>query len=132
MIRGIDHVTINTRDIHATRRFYTQALGLRELPKVECGNHRYYFWVLPGGGKLEIGEYDFDATVATDSSTAGGRLRHLAFEVEDIFALKAHLESLGYNFATAVEYREGLGFISGQMLDPSGVELEFLQYSDPV
>lgn len=132
MIKKLDHITINAKDIDATRHFYLNILGFVERRSmIECGDHRYYFFDIPCGGILEVGIYDFDDSDACDSETARGKLRHIAFEVEDIFDLKKRLEQAGYAFSASVEYRgDELGFTSGQIFDPNGIELEFLQYGN--
>lgn len=129
MIRKLDHVTINTKDIATTRFFYTELLGMKENKTVDCRDHRYYMFSIDDSVILEVGQYDFDSSDAHSSSTAAGKIRHIAFEVDDIAALQERLAAAGYHFATDVAYRgDELGFISGQILDPNGIELEFLQY----
>ena len=131
MIKKLDHITINAKDIEATRRFYVELLRFSERKMFDAGNHRYYFFDFPGGITLEVGVYDFNDSEAQDSSTAKGKLRHIAFEVDDIMGLQKRLEDAGYSFSTTVEYRgDQLGFISGQIFDPNGIELEFLQYGN--
>ena len=131
MIKRMDHVTLNVKDIEATRRFYVDILGFRERQMVDCGDHCYHFFESPGGITLEVGIDNFDDSIAVDTPTSTGKLRHIAFEVDDIMAMKTRLEEAGYMFSSTVEYRGGeLGFISGQLHDPSGIELEFLQYAN--
>ncbi len=131
MIKKLDHITINTNDIETTRHFYKEILGFLEQPVTDCGNHRYFFFKIDDYTVLEVGEYDFDDSIANSSSTASGKIRHIAFEVDDIFALKERLESAGFFFSTDIAYRgDELGFTSGQLLDPNGIELEFLEYGN--
>ena len=132
MIKKLDHITINAKDIDKTRRFYIGVLEFSERrPVIDCVDHRYYFFDIPGGGTVEVGIYDFDNAEACDSVTAKGKLRHIAFEVDDIMGLKKRIEQAGYTFCTDVAYRgDELGFTSGQLLDPNGIELEFLQYGN--
>lgn len=129
MIKKLDHVTINVKDIAATRRFYTELLGMSEKKIVDCHDHRYYLFSIDDSTILEVGQYDFDTSAAHSTSTASGKIRHIALEVDDIAALEAKLAAAGFYFETDVAYRgDELGFISGQILDPNGIELEFLQY----
>lgn len=131
MIKKVDHVTINSLDIEKTLFFYKNILGFHPKPMKDFKDHRYYFFEIPGGVTLEIGEYDFDESNSEDSITAKGRMRHLAFEVEDILELEKKLNEVGYFFFTPIEYRDSLGFASGLVHDPNGIELEFLQYGNP-
>ena len=130
MIKRVDHITINVTDIEKTRHFYCDLLGFQEhRPMVDCGDHRYYYFELPGGTALEAATYD-QADSTLDNSTATGKWRHVAFEVDDIMGLQQRLEDAGYAFITDVAYRgDEFGFISGQVSDPDGIEVEFLQYS---
>ena len=131
MITKVDHITINVKGLEKTMFFYEKILGFQLKPMNDFGDHRYYFFEIPGGTTLEVGEYDFDDQISRDSITAGGRIRHLAFEVDDIFALEKKLAQFGYLFFSPIEYRETLGFTSGLVHDPNGIELEFLQYGKP-
>ena len=131
MIKKVDHITINVKNLEKTVFFYKEILGFQPKPMKDFGDHRYYFFEIPGDTTLEIGEYDFDEQVSQDSITAGGRMRHLAFEVDDILVLEKKLEQFGYTFFSPIEYRKMLGFTSGLVHDPNGIELEFLQYGNP-
>lgn len=130
MIKRVDHITINTRDLEKTIRFYRDILGFPQKPTKDFSDHRYYFFEIPGGTTLEVGEYDFDESDSQDSITARGRIRHLAFEVDDIHDLQKKLENAGYRFFSPIEFRAALGFASGLLHDPNGIELEFLQYGN--
>lgn len=130
MIKRVDHITINAKDLEKTMVFYKDILGFQQQPSKEFYDHRYYFFDIPGGTTLEIGEYDFEKQSSEESITAKGRIRHIAFEVDDILKLQKILSEAGYLFFMPIEYRESLGFSSGLVYDPNGIELEFLQYGD--
>ena len=127
-IKGIDHLAINVRDMEKTVFFYGKLLNFRQLESVDMGNHKLTFFEIPGGGKLEFVEYYFKTPDVSFSSMEKGTARHLAFEVDDIFALERKLAEAGYPFHTPVSHVEQLGFSGGLTKDPNGFELEFLQY----
>jgi lactoylglutathione lyase len=131
MIKKVDHITINAKDIEQSLFFYKDILGFQPKPTKDFKDHRYYFFEIPGGVTLDIGEYDFDESYSEDSITAKGRMRHLAFEVEDILEFEKRINESGYSFFAPIEYRETLGFSSGLVHGPNGIELEFLQYGNP-
>ena len=130
MIKKVDHITINAKDIHQTIHFYRDVLGFQSKSMRDFNDHRYYFFNIPGDLTLEVGEYDFEKQSSEESVTAKGRIRHIAFEVDDILKLQKVLIEAGYSFFMPIEFRESLGFTSGLVHDPNGIELEFLQYGD--
>ena len=127
-IRQIDHVTINVTDMEKTREFYGKLLGLRELDCVDKGDHELTFFELPGGAKLELVVYRYETADNGQTATDRGRARHLAFEVDDVYALEKKLTEAGYPFHVPVSYVDKLGFSGGLTRDPNGFELEFLEY----
>ena len=127
-IKGIDHVTINLKDVARSLWFYGELLGFERLPDVDMGDHLLRYFALPGGGRLELTEYRYETADCGDTATDKGRARHLAFEVEDVYALEKKLTDAGYLFPVPVSHVEKLGFSGGLTRDPNGFELEFLQY----
>lgn len=127
-IRGIDHVTINVKDMENTLRFYGDLLGLKPLPTVDMGDHVLTYFALPSGGKLELVVYSYATRDVPFEATDKGNARHLAFEVDDVRAVEKILTDAGYPFHVPVGYVEKLGFTGGLTRDPNGFELEFLQY----
>lgn len=128
MIKGIDHLTINLRDVEKSLWFYGTLLGLRRLPDVDMGDHLLRYFALPNGGKLELTEYRYATADSGNDATDLGRARHLAFEVDDAYAVEKMLVQAGYPFHVPVSHVECLGFSGGLTRDPNGFELEFLQY----
>ncbi len=128
MIKGIDHITINVKDLEKTLYYYQNLLGLVPLPTVDMGDHVLYYFALPSGGKLELVIYNYETrdlgAIATDRGTA----RHLAFVVDDVYTVEKKLTEAGYPFHVPVSYVEKLGFHGGLTKDPNGFELEFLEY----
>lgn len=128
MIKRIDHVTVNITDLQGTLRFYGDLLGLAPLPTVDMGDHTLRYFALPGGGKLELVTYAYPTEDRGREATDKGRARHLAFEVEDAYAVEKKLTEAGYPFHVPVSYVEKLGFHGGLTRDPNGFEVEFLHY----
>ena len=130
MIKAMDHVTINIKDVEATLHFYGEILGLQALPSVDMGDHFLRYFALPSGGKLELIQYYYDVPQLDVEATNKGCARHLAFEVEDIRALEKKLTDAGFVFHVPVSYIKNLDFTGGLTKDPNGFELEFLQYGE--
>lgn len=90
------HTMVRVRDLDASLRFYCEGLGLREIRRrdVPAGRFTLVFLAAPESPEAEI-----ELTHNWDSSEDYGSARnfgHLAFRVEDIYALCAHLQSMGY------------------------------------
>ncbi|HSC88064.1 MAG TPA: VOC family protein, partial [Polyangiaceae bacterium] len=88
------HTMVRVSDLETSLRFYCQGLGLRELRRRESTQGRFtlVFLAAPGDDQAQVElTYNWDPEVYTGGRNFG----HLAYEVEDIYALCAHLESLG-------------------------------------
>lgn len=80
-------------DLARARRFYEETLGLPGLGLVhEEGGHGWVEYDLPGGGCFALSNM---MPGQTPAATSGGSI---AFEVEDLRALAAKLESKGVEF----------------------------------
>ena len=94
-LHRIHHVAIICSDYTASKRFYTEILGLsvvaenyrsaRQSCKLDLG--------LPDGSQLEL--FSFQNPPKRLSYPEACGLRHLAFEVDDVAAWKTKLESSG-------------------------------------
>jgi len=90
------HTMVRVRDLHASLRFYCEGLGLREVRRrdVPAGKFTLVFLAAPASPQAEIElTWNWDSTEDYGSARNFG---HLAFQVEDIYALCAHLQSMGY------------------------------------
>lgn len=129
MIRKMDHVTLNVTDLTGSLRFYGELLGLAPLPMADMGDHELRYFALPDGTKLELTTYRYPTQDRGQEATDRGRARHLAYEVEDAYAVEKRLNEAGYPFHVPVSYVEKLGFHGGLVKDPNGFEVEFLHYA---
>lgn len=116
--KRIDHVlvTIPEQKTEDARSFYTQVLGLAEIP----GNH-------PGGAIwFEIADIQLHLREETGGNYS---LRHPAFEVNNLDEARQELEAKGIDitYSSDIEGRQRF-FIR----DPFGNRIEFLQYNPAV
>ena len=102
---GFHHVAIATRDLEATHRFYTEAMGFRLVKVVVAptgseggGWAKHVFYETGGNGMFAVWELH-DATLPaefpTGISTGLGLpdwINHIAFDVADLEALTAATE----------------------------------------
>lgn len=128
MVKGIDHCTINVKNLDKTLYFYGTLLGLKSLPSVDMGDHVLYYFSISKTEKLELVIYKFPTRNVPFESTDIGNCRHLAFAVDDIYYLEKKLADAGYPFHCPVSYVEELRFQGGVTCDPNGFEIEFVQH----
>ncbi|MEG3593054.1 MAG: VOC family protein, partial [Pseudomonadota bacterium] len=95
------HTMIRITDIDASLRFYCDGLGLQEVRRYESEAGRFTLLFLAAPGDVENAKVNkaplVELTYNWDSEEyAGGRnFGHLAYRVDDIYALCDHLESQG-------------------------------------
>ena len=118
MIRALHHaqITIPLGAEDEARTFFCGRLGLREIPKPPVLAVRGGFWLEVGTTQVHVGTED-----SVDRRCTKG---HLGFEVDDLAATRALVESLG------LEVHEGEpipGLDRFECRDPFGNRLEFVQ-----
>jgi len=92
MLNRIHHAAIICSDYQASKRFYTQVLGLRVIAenyRAERASYKLDL-ALPDGSQVEL--FSFVGAPERPSYPEACGLRHLAFAVDDIHACKRHLE----------------------------------------
>ena len=126
-VRGIDHVSINVRDMEASAKFYAGVLGFRRLQTVPMdGGFSITYFEIPGGGRMELFDYaGANRAVQREESEVG--LRHLAFSVDDVAAAENMLRGKGVTIVLPATDLPTLGAKVLLFLDPNGVTLEFCQ-----
>ena len=126
-VRGIDHVSINVRDMEASAKFYAGVLGFRRLQTVPMdGGFSITYFEIPGGGRMELFDYaGANRAVRREESEVG--LRHLAFSVDDVAAAEKMLRGKGVTIVLPATDLPTLGAKVLLFLDPNGVTLEFCQ-----
>ena len=94
------HTMIRVRDVDASLRFFCEGLGL-ELKRRDDypqGKFSLIFLAAPASPDAEI-ELTWNWPAEDGSSedySVGRNFGHLAFQVDDIYASCAHLQSMGY------------------------------------
>jgi glyoxylase I family protein len=135
-LKGIDHVSINVKDMSASAAFYGGVLGLRRLqtvpmdggpnPPGTSARFSITYFEIPGGGRLELFDYGGkNRAVPREESDAG--LRHLAFAVDDVAGAEKTLREKGVTIVLPTTDIPSLGARVLLFLDPNGVTLEFCQ-----
>ena len=129
MLNRIHHAAIICSNYEASKRFYTQCLGLRVIAENfrEARNSFKLDLALPDGSQLEL--FSFPGAPARPSYPEALGLRHLAFEVNDVDRCKAQLESMGIAVEPVrVDEYTDRRFVF--FADPDGLPLELYETQD--
>lgn len=125
-LRRVHHVAVICSDYVASRRFYTEVLGLRvvaEQYRAARRSHKLDL-ALPDGTQIEL--FSFPDPPPRVSQPEARGLRHLAFEVDDVVAAKADLEARGVA-VEPVRVDEATGRRFTFFADPDGLPLELYE-----
>jgi catechol 2,3-dioxygenase-like lactoylglutathione lyase family enzyme len=127
-IRKADHMALLVADVERSRHFYTQVMGMQEIPRPE----NFDFpgaWMSKGNFEIHlIGE---DVKGRSKQVNPGyhadelalGRGTHIAFEVDDLEAAMQHLRAQGVEIAGGPRPR-GDGVQQLYICDPDGYIIE--------
>ncbi len=115
------HTMVRVTDIEASKRFYCDGLGLREVRRSENEKGRYtlVFLAAPGDDDAQVElTFNWDPEVYTGGRNFG----HLAYRVDDIYATCQHLMDMGVTINRPP--RDGhMAFVRS----PDGISVELIQ-----
>ena len=147
MIQGIHHAALVTPDLEQAKRFYCEVFEFAALFDYEWGPDDSTFNSLIGmegtaakmcllKGKnayLELFEYLAPGSEESPSSLHAGDLgiRHLAFEVKEVHAVRDRLEAHG-GAAVAEPISVPGGLVAAYCRDPFGNIIELIQPGGPM
>ena len=128
MLLRIHHAAIICSDYEASKRFYAQVLGLRVIAEHWRAPRRSWKLDLglPDGSQVEL--FSFEGAPPRPSYPEARGLRHLAFAVADVAAVKTRLESHGIAVED-IRIDEYTGRRFTFFADPDDLPLEV--YEDP-
>jgi len=115
------HTMVRVTDLEQSRRFYCDALGLSEVRRMdnEKGRFTLVFLAAPGDESAQVElTYNWDA----QRYDGGRNFGHLAYQVQDIYAICADLLKKGVTINRPP--RDGrMAFVRS----PDGISIELLQ-----
>jgi catechol 2,3-dioxygenase-like lactoylglutathione lyase family enzyme len=116
-ITALDHISLSMPmgGEDAARAFFTDVLGLAEIPKPDDGNRMDGCWFALGGGQ--------QLHLLAESAHQGATRAHPAFSVNDLEHVRAALISAG---APIQAFRPSDGRERFFSADPFGNRLEFM------
>lgn len=127
------HTMVRVSDLDASLRFYCDLLGLKQISRkdVEKGRFSLVFLAAPADEERARRERApmIELTWNWDPEEYGGgrNFGHLAYRVEDIYALCEHLQANGVTINRPP--RDGrMAFVRS----PDGISVELLQAGEPL
>lgn len=120
------HTMVRVSDVEESLNFYCDGLGLKEVRRREdeAGRYTLIFLAAPGNedALLEL-TYNWDP----EDYGEGRNFGHLAYQVDDIYALCEHLQKQGVTINRPP--RDGrMAFVRS----PDNISIELLQKGDPL
>jgi catechol 2,3-dioxygenase-like lactoylglutathione lyase family enzyme len=116
-LRNINHITYNVKSKDKALKWYTEVLGLKQIPK-KVESDRLYWLQLPSGAMVHIIE-NADAPSAPS--------HHTAFEVDDLDAAHKQLQGMKVE-PTPIQTRQD-GQRAFYINDPDGNRIELCTHS---
>lgn len=120
------HSMIRVRDLDAALDFFVNKLGLREVRRNEYERGRFTLVFLATGDEADSAQIELTYNWDQEEPYSGGRnFGHLAFAVNDIYALCASLQESGVTILRPP--RDGrMAFVRS----PDDISIELLQKGD--
>lgn len=120
------HTMVRVRDLDASLDFYCNQLGLEELRRVdvEAGRFTLVFLAAPGDPEAQV---ELTHNWDPEELSGGRNFGHLAYRVDDIYALCQRLRDAGVTIHRPP--RDGhMAFVRS----PDGISIELLQAGPPL
>ena len=122
----LHHVAIICSNYPASKRFYTEILGLEVLAETYRAGRNSYKLDLAVAGQYVLELFSFPSPPPRPSYPEAAGLRHLAFAVADVAAAIQHLERYGVP-CEPVRVDELTGRRFTFFADPDGLPLELYE-----
>lgn len=122
----IHHIAIICADYATSKHFYTEILGLEIIREVYRAERNSYKLDLAVGGAYQIELFSFPDPAERPSRPEATGLRHLAFEVDDLYAAISELQQKGVE-AEPVRTDEFTGKKFTFFADPDQLPIELYE-----
>jgi glyoxylase I family protein len=130
MLSGLHHLALITADYAASKRFYTEVLGLEIIAETYRAARDSYKLDLALNGQYLLELFSFPSPPPRPSYPEAAGLRHLAFAVPDLPAALQRLAAHGVRYEP-VRVDELTGRRFTFFTDPDGLPLEFYEIDVP-
>lgn len=126
LLNKVHHIAIISANYAVSKRFYTEILGLTPIREVYREARDSWKLDLALGEQYIIELFSFPDPPARPSRPEAVGLRHLAFEVDDLDRVVAHLETHGV-VVEPIRVDEFTQKRFTFIADPDGLPLEFYE-----
>ena len=123
MIKQLAHINIGSYDLSASENFYCNVLGMEKTFEFIKDGELYGFYA--GAGNTTFVEVFIEENEIGDMPTI---IRHLCLEVEDLDATIAEIRMNDWEIADK-KFGSDKSW-QAWITDPSGVEIELMQYTE--
>ncbi len=124
---GLDHITVNVKDLEQSEKFYGDLLGLEKTGFIDMGDHTLTYFRLPREVRLELIDYADKAAAGGIKETDTGIYRHFCLVTDQLAELHALCVKQGIFVRKSPSYVEKLQARTMLITDPNGVEIEIIQ-----
>lgn len=131
VLKAVHHIAIICSDYTASKRFYTEVLGLSVLQEVYRESRQSYKLDLAIGDQYVIELFSFPSPPPRPSRPEACGLRHLAFAVSDIDEAIYNLNQKGV-ITEPIRMDETTGKRFSFFTDPDGLPLELYEMPEQV
>lgn len=126
-ISGVDHITVNVKNLEESRVFYGKILGIPEGGFIDMGDHTLTYYQLFGDVRLELIDYKEKAEAKGIKETDTGIYRHFCLVTDNLEEVYDRCREYGVFVRKTPSYVEKLSAHTMLITDPSGVEIEIIQ-----
>lgn len=126
-ITGLDHITVNVKNLAESCSFYRDILGLEESGFIDMGDHTLTYFQLPQGVRLELIDYEKKAAAEGIQETDTGIYRHFCLVADGLEEIYDLCRRKGVFVRKTPSYVEKLSAHTMLIADPNGVEIEIIQ-----
>lgn len=125
------HTMVRVRDLDESMKFYCDLLGLVEVKRYDSEQGRFSLIYLAAPDQVEQAQQSFSPTIELtynwdpEEYTGGRNFGHLAFAVENIYALCQKLQDAGVTINRPPRCGH-MAFVKS----PDGISIELLQQGD--
>ena len=125
----IRHIAIATRDLEATKRFYIEGLGLKEVGKVNTPTSEGCY-LSDGHVNLAILKFKYDDPATTEGGLRYTGLHHFGVEVESMDEARAQIEKAGavHRPYPGTEEMAKRGNVEVKFIGPDGVTIDLSEH----
>ena len=125
-INHVQHLAVNTKNIEESVAFYRDILGFTETSRADMGDSILVYMHVCGDTYMEL--FDLKGNVVDEDAAENRRgLRHIAFDVDNLYEWNDFLKEKNIPFILDVVEMPIIGKRAILVLDPNGTVVELCE-----